>query len=160
MTRNSNDDKAPTGRVTLGPLAEDISFMSRVLRAQIRGETNAFLEKHQVRGGEIVVLNLINHNPGISQNDLAAAVVLKKSAVTQLVNQLEEAGLIERRKGAGDRRVNQLHLTQAGEARRAALLAPMQAQQERLLAPLDAAERARLFELMGRLVDHLAGRPG
>lgn len=149
-------DQIPSGGLTLGFLARDVSFLTRVLRAQIQARNAGFYARHGIAAGEVVVLNLIALNPGVSQNDLAAAVVLKKSAVTKLVNQLEAAGLVERRKPAADLRFNALHLTAQGEARLAVVNAAVDAQRERLLGPLDPGEREQLFALLARLSAHLA----
>ncbi len=153
------NDVAETGeaarKIALGPLGEDISFLTRVLRAQLRGKTQALYDRSETSPGEIVLLTLIGCNPGISQNDLAGAVVLKKSAMTKLMADLEDKGLIERRKKAGDRRFNAVHLTEAGEAKRAALDSKIADHQDNLLAPFDANERATLFSLLLRLSTHL-----
>ena len=42
-------------------------------------------------GGQVAVLNLIDLNPGLTQKQLAKIVVLKKSALTKVVNELENA---------------------------------------------------------------------
>ena len=62
------------------------------------------------------LLSLIGLNPGISQNDLASTVVMKKSAVTKLIGELEAKGLVIRDKPKSDRRFNALSLSLEGEA--------------------------------------------
>jgi DNA-binding MarR family transcriptional regulator len=47
--------------------------------------------------------------------DLAAGLILSKSGVTRLVAKLEQAGLLERRVPAENRRVTLATLTRAGE---------------------------------------------
>jgi DNA-binding MarR family transcriptional regulator len=157
--RDVEDDKAPRGGVELGYLARDLSFVSRVLRAHIRARNAAFYSENEVVSGSVALLSLIGLNPGISQNDLAAVVVLKKSAVTRIIHEMEEAGLVTRQKTRADRRFNALSLTDAGEARWRQLQGEMRRQQDRLLAPLDETERQTLFALLGRLVEHYGNTP-
>lgn len=145
-------DDTPTS-TTLGHLSEDISFVSRILRTKILARNEPFFSTHNVAGGEVAVLNLIELNPGLTQKQLAQMVVLRKSALTKLVNELEKAGLIERRKEDADKRLNALHLTPEGTARLSRLRPDMARLQAELLAPLSAAERAMLFELLWRLID-------
>jgi len=145
------------GRLDLGHLYSDISFVTRILRSRILEHNESFFAEHEVAGGEVAVLNLIAINPGLSQKDLAQAIVLRKSALTKLVNELECVGLIERRKEAADKRLNALYLTDAGEARVGRMRRDMARLQEELLAPLSPAERAMLFELLWRLVDSASG---
>ncbi|MCK5744899.1 MarR family winged helix-turn-helix transcriptional regulator [Oricola sp.] len=63
----------------------------------------------------IGVLNIVWLNPGISQNDLAGSVALKKSAVTKVVQLLEANKLLARQRTQNDRRYKALKLTPAGE---------------------------------------------
>ncbi len=59
-----NDTPSDT---TLGHLSEDISFVTRILRTKIQEANESFFAKHNVLGGEVAVLNLIDLNPGLTQ---------------------------------------------------------------------------------------------
>lgn len=139
----------------LGQLATDISFVTRILRSRIQDRNEAFLRDHAVAPGVVAALNIIGTNPGLTQKDLAKAVVLKKSALTKLVNEMEQAGLIERRKEGADMRLNALYLTSEGSTRLAAMRNDMVEIQATLMSPLSQAERAMLFELLWRLIGDL-----
>lgn len=139
--------------IALGHLEQDLPFVSRLVRARIQAATADVVAVHGAIPGEIALLNLIGLNPGVSQKDLAQRVILKKSALTKLINELESRGLIERRKEDADARLNALHLTQDGSDRLARLRAALDPVQQDLLRPLSPAERAMLFELLWRLVD-------
>jgi DNA-binding MarR family transcriptional regulator len=151
-------DHPPARAVELGDLARNIPFLTRVLRAFVRTENASFYRDLELEPGGIAILNLIGINPGMSQNDLADAVVIKKSAVTKLVKQLEARGFLERRRSSSDRRFNALTLTAAGEEKCRAVLVRMNEQQRGLLAPFSPDEQEQLFALLNRLLTHLAGR--
>lgn len=144
--------------ITLGTLRENLPFLTRALRAYIRAENADFYATLDAGQGEIVVLTLIALNPGMSQNDLASALVFKKSAVTKLVKELETQGLVERAKSATDKRVNALHLTNAGQARYQRIKGLIDEQQATFLAPFTTQEQAEMFGYLNRLFDHLAER--
>ena len=55
------------------------------------------------------------HEPGISQARVAHLLDLETISVVRLVDSLEQAGLLERRPHARDRRIRSLWLTSAGE---------------------------------------------
>ncbi len=150
------EDPAEAG-IRLGHLETDLSFVTRILRTQIQERNARFYRAHGAAGGEVAVLSLIAMNPGMTQKDLARAVVLKKSALTKLVNEMDAQGLIERRKDCADLRLNALHLTPLGQERLARMRPEMTALQEALLAPLSPGERVMLFELLWRLVGSLEG---
>ncbi|MFV0409707.1 MAG: MarR family winged helix-turn-helix transcriptional regulator [Paracoccus sp. (in: a-proteobacteria)] len=126
--------------------------MSRVLRAHVKAVNAKFDRENDTISGSVALLSLIGLNPGISQSDLAATVVLKKSAVTKIVSDLGEQGLVQRDKPESDRRYNALTLSPAGKARWQELREQMDRQQDILLAPLGQRDRDRLFQLIGRLI--------
>lgn len=152
--RNDGDQAQP---VALGHLKTDLSFVTRALRARLRYLNDDFYKSMQIEAGGIAILSLIGLNPGISQKDLAGAIVLKKSAMTKVINHIEAQGLIERRKGGEDRRVNSLHLTAEGLRLYESMTSDMIERQDDILKPLSPAERALFFELLWRLIDHYEG---
>lgn len=156
------DSTAPAAGkpLDLGHLAQDIAFISRTLRAHVRAVNERTFAEAGVSTGQIALINLIWLNPGVSQNDLAAAVVVKKSAVTKAVSDLESRGLVARARHGTDRRMNALTVTPAGEVLMQRLMALMAANTDRILTPLSAAERAILMELLGRVVAGLAAHGG
>ena len=117
----------------LGPLRESLPFLTRALRAHIRGENAVFFSDFDALQGEIVVICLIGENPGASQNDIASTLVFKKSAVTKLIKSLEDRGLVRREKVAADKRYNALTLTAAGRAKHKRILRRMAEIRETLL---------------------------
>lgn len=141
------------GEIRLGHLEHDISFVTRILRAHILGRNAPLYETHGVAGGAVALLNVIGLNPGVSQKDISRFIVLKKPALTKLLNEMARQGLIVRRKHAGDRRLTTLHLTAKGEQTMARMRPDMAALQDRMLAALSPAEKAMLFELLWRLID-------
>src|SRR5690606_31683433 len=151
----NNAGQPPARAVDLGYLAHNIPFLTRVLRAFVRTENASFYRDLHLEPGEIAILNLIGINPGLSQNDLAGAGVIKKSAVTKIVKELEARGFVSRRKTSSDRRYNALTLTTAGEDKLAELRARMAEQQSGILSPFTPGEQEQLFSLLNRLLTHL-----
>lgn len=154
-------DHTPEGRqegVVLGPLRENLPFLTRTLRAYIRAENADFYTEFGAEQGEIAILSVIGLNPGISQNDLAATLVFKKSAITKLVKELEARGLVERAKVATDKRFNALELTAQGQIRYHKINERMVSQHKAFLEPFTEAERRELFSYLNRLHAHLGER--
>ena len=85
---------------------------------------------------------------GSSQQALADALGVHRSAMVALVDDLEQRGLAERRRDPADRRAYTLHLTAEGRTRLAELHAIAEDEEDVLLAPLDPGERR---ELVARL---------
>lgn len=106
-------------------------------------------------GGETAAaLVAIGHRPGLSNDDLRQVLGLSHPGTVRAVDRLAEAGLVQRRPGH-DRRTLALHLTPAGWTRRTALLLRRQTALDAILAPLAAAERATLGELLAKILQSL-----
>ena len=111
---------------------------------------------------EYGALTTIDAEPDLPQQRLASRLGIDKMSASQLADRLEQRGLIERRADPADRRARLLHLTRKGTALRRRLQPAALAAQERILSPLQPAERPLLLDLMVRVVEgHQAyARPG
>ena len=146
--------------VKAGRMRHDLPFLTRSLRFLMMPQGDALRDELDLKPGEITVLGLVAENPGISQNDLASTLVIKKSAVTKVVQGLEATGLIERRRSTSDRRSNELRLTDAGTRKVEQFRAMSVQLHDTWFAGIPAAERERFFSVLFRLVAGLSARGG
>ena len=94
------------------------------------------------------VLSAASDDTAGSQFALAQRLGIDRTVMTYLIDDLEQAGLAERRADPGDRRARRLVLTDAGRARLCALERGLQEAEEGLLAILEPAERTTLRRLL------------
>ena len=94
---------------------------------------------------------VLGRYPDLSASEVAQRTAMDKVAVSRAVASLLESGRLEREIHDDDRRRSVLRLSASGQAiyREVAPLAI--AFEQRLLAGMDAAERALLFRLLDRL---------
>lgn len=106
------------------------------------------------RPGCIGVLRVLAARDAVSQREVSDELLLDPSDVVSLVDILEGAGMVRRRRDPSDRRRYALQLTAAG--RRAVLRLTEISQQinAELLAPLGPVEREQLAALLARVVQH------
>jgi DNA-binding MarR family transcriptional regulator len=71
-----------------------------------------------------------------------------------LLDELEEAGLIERKRDPADRRRHLVSLNPAGKKKLAHLRSISKGVEEEFLAPLDATQRAQLHAVLLSLAAH------
>ena len=98
-------------------------------------------------------------NGEYTQTALAQAVGLDKTTMVVTIDELEAAGLAERRPAEGDRRARIVGVTDAGKRKVAQaedIVARIQAE---VLASLPAGERALLVDALARLVGERLGAP-
>jgi MarR family transcriptional regulator, lower aerobic nicotinate degradation pathway regulator len=111
------------------------------------------------RPGCIGVLRVVAAREPVSQREVSEALLLDPSDLVTLVDILEGAGLVERRRDPADRRRYALEVTPRGQLAVVRLREINREVNEELLAPLDEQEQAQLAELIGRVVRHHTGEP-
>ena len=106
------------------------------------------------------LLGLLHDRGDMSQADLHETMGVDPSALVQLLNPLEERGLVTRRRDAGDRRRHVVSLTASGERQLDRAAAAQREAEDELFASLDAERRRQLSELLLAVRDGIAaGRP-
>jgi DNA-binding MarR family transcriptional regulator len=94
------------------------------------------------------------------QADLAATLRIDRTNLVGLLNDLEERGLIERRRSPEDRRRHTVALTVKGRRQLAEVEFALLAIESEVLAGLDEGERRQLHDLLQRAVGGCAESRG
>ena len=102
----------------------------------------------------------IGHAPGLRVEDLATMLRISHSGAVRTVDRLVDAGLVERRPSAADRRTVEVWLTAPGRRRRRAVIEARNRAIADVLAGLDPLQRDALGGLVDRLLVDLASQPG
>ena len=70
-------------------------------------------EAHGLTRAQIIVMARLEHQPDVSQNELAACAEVAPMTIARLIDRLEELGLVKRCPDPDDRRIWRLRLTPA-----------------------------------------------
>jgi DNA-binding MarR family transcriptional regulator len=101
------------------------------------------------------LLRAVVATPGARPSDIAAALGLTRGAVSKAVDRLKARGALEQTVNAGDRRVQALWPSAAGQALADRLAPRLAAAEAGFFAGLHPAERV----VLARALAGLAGRP-
>ena len=101
---------------------------------------------------------LERHPNGLRMNALSRYLMVTGGNVTGLTDQLAAEGWVERAPDAEDRRSLIVRLTKAGRAQFMQMAAEHEAWLVELLEGFNATDRNNLFDSLGRLRMHLAGK--
>jgi DNA-binding MarR family transcriptional regulator len=102
---------------------------------------------------QFAVLSGLEHLPGTDQRSLAEALSIVPVNLGQIIDQLEQMGLAERRINGADRRARALHPTARGRQLHRRLLPGNRATNARILEPLAPRERELLIDLLARVIE-------
>jgi DNA-binding MarR family transcriptional regulator len=106
------------------------------------------------------ILQLVEREPGQSQQALATKLGIPANRLVGLIDELEARGLVRRERPPTDRRVFALHLTDDGERMVARLREIGIAHEREMTAALTPEEHAALAEQLRRIADQQGLAPG
>jgi DNA-binding MarR family transcriptional regulator len=90
-----------------------------------------------------------------NQIEVARRFGIDRTVMVHLLDQMETAGLVERRPDPADRRARMIVATDRGRTAYEEAQARLRTVEEHVLAPLAAAERAAFTQMAHRVVSHL-----
>lgn len=126
--------------------------LARVFQ-KISTRSERFFRSYNLNSAQFDVLAQVGASSGMTQQDLANALLVTKGNISQLLARLEQDGLITRRQAG---RANCLALTERGQALRAQVVPQQESLVAALLAPLAPDEQRELLRLLRKL-DHGIG---
>jgi DNA-binding MarR family transcriptional regulator len=105
-----------------------------------------------LRPRHLIALGLLREHGSVSQQALAETLSLDPSNVVGLLNELEERGLVTRRRDPEDRRRHIVEVSSLGEEELEVANARLSCVENELLSALSAQERSTLYDLLVRAV--------
>jgi len=134
-------------------IAFTISDLSRLYRRRFDERTRSF----GITGPQMRALVAIMRFPGINQGALAERLDVEPITTGRMVNRLEQAQLVERRRDPQDKRAWQLFLTSTAEPLARDLQHIGQSVLNESLADITPAEREAVLDVLARIRDNLSG---
>jgi|SRR5687768_8003467 len=122
-------------------------YMMRVYN-KIHHTSADHLEEYNLTAAQFDVLAHLSVKEGISQQALSERLLVTKGNVCGLIDRMESRGLVSRCSHPGDRRLNLLHLTEAGKALAARAVPAHEEFLERQMQHLSAQEQRNLYTLL------------
>ena len=108
---------------------------------------------HGMTGPQFDVLATLRQKEGITQQEMAASLLVTKGNVTGVVDRVEALGWVERRTDPDDRRANRLYLTEAGWSKYLAVVPDHDAVISQVMTDFDREEALLLHRLLQKFED-------
>tara|TARA_R110002072_G_scaffold101056_18_gene222729 strand:+ start:1421 stop:1891 length:471 start_codon:yes stop_codon:yes gene_type:complete len=145
------ETKSPRSDVDMGLLPDLMGFNLRCAQLTLFQHFGKTVGREGISPPQFGTLLLIEANPDISQSAVAEALRFDRSTLVQIIDRLEERGLVVRNVSPTDRRSHALRLTDKGTAALATLKNLALAHEADVAAGLSDAERADLIALLAKL---------
>jgi DNA-binding MarR family transcriptional regulator len=139
------------GHETLGVLDGLVGYHIRRASSVFGNDFARAVANEGMRQVPFAILSVIAAKPGIRQGAAGEALGIKRANMVALINELVEAGHVDRRSAEEDRRAFALFLTESGQATLDRCVALLLAHEERLLGDFTAEERETLIGLIRRI---------
>lgn len=151
VAKQSPSDGAAAGAVPES-LTQRTGFLLSTLGRRFRAATEQSLTPLGITPVHYGVLAVLAGNGPAAQAAVGATFNIDKSSMVVIIDYLEQRELVERRRNPRNRRAYELRLTDAGHRTLREADQIVARSEEAVLAPLDAAQRAHLHELLLRLL--------
>jgi len=120
---------------------------------RLRHRTRETLSPWDVTPSQSRALDVLMRHGELRLNVLAEHLRIAARSATEVVDDLQERGLVERRPDPADRRATLVALTETGSATGRAIRAARQAEAERFFGALSDTDRADLNRILHSLSD-------
>jgi len=130
-----------------------IGYLIRRARNLITARVEAEFDRHEITFVQWIVLMQLRDGLANTAAELSRDMCHDSGALTRVVDQLEQRGLIVRQRSLGDRRTVELMLTDAGVAAVNTLVPTVIGLLNRALADFTEDEAQTLTRLLNKLID-------
>jgi DNA-binding MarR family transcriptional regulator len=131
----------------------DLAAMIGPLVRRLLALEGPILEAHGVSMWAYVVLSRLCEQPYRGQNVLAEAIGADKTRIIDVLDDLQQRGLITRQPDPADRRARVLDVTATGRRLREQIHRAIRREEDRLLADLPARDRDTFVRVLHELAD-------
>ncbi len=129
-------------------------FLLKRLGFDAKSRSHAAFEGSGLTAFHYAVLALLDEEPRETQAQIADSLGYDRSQIVRLLDELEDRELVLRKRDPDDRRRHVVKMTPAGREKLAELRAIIEGIEQEYMAPLSAAERDTLHELLTKLASH------
>lgn len=140
-------------------LEDYLLFLLAAASASASAGFHAIVRQNGLRVPEWRVLACLHDRNGQMVTRLAGLALMEQSAMTRVVERMEERGLVTRRSDPRDRRRVRVYLQPEGRALLVPLLNMAREQESQVLACLPAEQRLALKPMLVSLLASLPGNP-
>lgn len=134
---------------------DDWQLLSQVSQT-FRSVSEAFTDQVDIPRGQATLLCVVAGQDGLTQTEIAAQLSVQGATVTNMLQRLEESGLVSRLRDPHDNRLVRVYLTEAGLQKERSINAQLGNLQETIFNGISEAERALLRKWLHQIITNIS----
>lgn len=138
---------------------KSIARMISILARKSQSHIGAALAKYDLSAAEQPFFMALQHDEGVTQEELTAMVSVDKAATARAVKSLEEKGFVTRVQDSRDRRQNRIYPTDKARQLADAVREELHCFNDRLTRGLDHESIEIIFSGLRKMEENLSGGP-
>src|SRR5437762_6804159 len=133
----------PEATETVKASIEDWELLAQVAQAY-RSLSDSFMDRIGMHRAQATLLCRLFDQDGMTQSEIAEQLAVQGATVTNMLQRMEEAGLVTRRRDPEDNRLVRVYLTEKGRKQERAITEQFMKVEEAIFEGLDNEDRAIL----------------
>jgi DNA-binding MarR family transcriptional regulator len=120
-----------------------------------RTVSDEFADQVELHRGQAVLLCTVAAQDGLTQSEIADQLSVQGATVTNMLQRMEESGLVMRRRDEVDNRLVRVYITEAGLLKERSINAQFGRMQAMIFKGISEDERAHLRRLLRHLLQNM-----
>src|SRR5450759_4263595 len=134
---------------------EDWELLAQFAQAY-RGLSDALMDQIALHRSQAMVLCKLFVQDGMTQSEIAQQLSVQGATMTDMLQRMEEAGLVSRRRDLDDNRLVRVYLSDAGREKERFIMDQFLKLESAVFADFDESERVLLRQLLNRAMDNMS----
>jgi DNA-binding MarR family transcriptional regulator len=137
---------------------EDWELLAQICQAY-RVLSDAFMEQIGMHRAQAMVLCRLFLQDGLTQSEIAEQLSVQGASVTQVLQRMEEAGFVLRRRDPQDNRLVRVYLTDVGRQKERSITEQFLKLQETVFADMSDIERVLFRRMLKQVLHNMVSKP-
>jgi len=133
---------------------EDWELLAQFAQAY-RSLSDVLMDQITLHRSQAMVLCKLFNQDGMTQSEIAQQLSVQGATVTDMLQRMEEVGLVSRRRDLDDNRLVRVYLTPAGHDKERFIMEQFLKLESTVFGGFDENERALLRQFLNRTLDNL-----
>ena len=133
---------------------EDWELLAQFAQAH-RSLSDVLMDQITLHRSQAMVLCKLFHQDGITQSEIGQQLAVQGATVTDMLQRMEEIGLVSRRRDPEDNRLVRVYLTDAGREKERFIMEQFLKLECAVFAGFDESERILLRRLLNRAMENM-----